>query len=89
MRVILLQEYPVATAAAVAVAVVGLGLVLQVPGSRAYGDRSILEQIAREDGTLCGKFGFESGTEKFTACLRDLTDVRARHVDLLKSYYWL
>jgi hypothetical protein len=89
MRVPLLQEHPAALVASIAGAVLGLAVVLPLVHAQPYGEQSIIEEIARQDGALCGKSGLEAGTQSFTDCLLDLTDVRARHVALLKSYFWL
>jgi hypothetical protein len=56
---------------------------------RPYGEQAILAQIKQDDSTLCAKFGVTTATPNFDDCMRDLSDLRQRHVDLLRSHSWL
>jgi hypothetical protein len=85
----LIRDHPVVAVASVGVVFVVIGVFQQATGGRPYGERPILEQIAREDGALCEKFGFAVETPKFTDCVRAISDARTRHLDLLISHYWL
>ena len=69
--------------------VLSLGITVRAAGIRPYGEQAILEQIDREDGMLCEKFGFAATTPQSNDCMLALTDLRQRHVDLLISYSWL
>jgi hypothetical protein len=60
---------------------------ISVSGMRPYGEQAILDQIEREDGALCRKFGIAA--EKLSDCMIDLADARQRHVDLLRAWEWL
>ena len=71
----------------------GVGVIMIVAASisvsvmRPYGEQAILDQIEREDGALCNKFGIPA--EKLSDCMIDLADLRQRHVDLLRAWEWL
>lgn len=54
-----------------------------------YGEQALLAQIKQDDGTLCAKLGVTPATLNFDDCMRDLADLRQRHVDLLRSHWWL
>ena len=56
---------------------------------RPYGEQALLAQIEQEDSAFCAKFGVGAATPQFDACVRDLADLRQRHVDLLRSHWWL
>jgi hypothetical protein len=56
---------------------------------RPYGEQAILAQISQDDRTLCAKVGVTTATPNIDDCMRDLADLRQRHVDLLRSYAWL
>lgn len=62
----------------VAVAVAGATLPRLV-GLAAYDQQATDQQIDREDGALCEKFGFASGTTQHNGCKTDLADLRRRH----------
>ncbi len=69
--------------------VVALGVAIRASGMRPYGEEAILQQIDREDGALCRKFGFPDTTSQFRDCMLALADLRQRHVDLLVANSWL
>lgn len=69
--------------------ILSLGIVLRALGIRPYGEQAVLEQIDREDGALCHKFGFTAGSAQSADCLLALADLRQHHVDLLVAYSWL
>jgi hypothetical protein len=52
-------------------------------GYSAYGQQAIDQQIDREDGALCEKFGFAPGAGQNGKCKADLADLRRRHELLL------
>ena len=58
-------------------------------GIRPYGEQALLEQISREDGVVCDKFGFTGETPQFADCMLVLADLRQHHADLLISQSWL
>jgi hypothetical protein len=66
------------------VVVIAAGLI-SATDVRPYGERDLRAQIAREDQALCTKLGATMADD----CLRDLADLRERHVDLLRSHSWL
>jgi hypothetical protein len=90
MRILAFSERNVGLVAIFSAIAVLLSLVvIQASGARPYGEQAIFEQIDHEDGTLCKKFGFAAGTAESADCKLNLTDLRQRHVDLLKSKSWL
>jgi hypothetical protein len=91
MRVLAVSQWNIGLVAIVSAAavVLALGVVMQVSGVRPYGEQAILEQIDREDGALCRKFGFATSTPESADCMLSLADLRQRHLDLLRSYSWL
>ena len=44
-----------------------------------YGQQAIDQQIDREDGALCAKFGFARGANPHSDCKAALVDLRRRH----------
>ncbi len=65
-----------------------IGLTVSVPFWRAVvadTQATIAQQVDYEDGVLCTKFGFRADTEKYTACMLDLLDLRHRHEELLAT----
>ena len=55
-------------------------------GGPVYGEAEIEAQIAREDNSLCEKFGLAAGTLKGSQCVVDLADLRHRHERLVTPY---
>jgi hypothetical protein len=74
---------------AIAGVVLAAAATVTASGIRPYGERAISEEIEREDGALCSKFGFAAPTQKSTDCMLNLSELRHRHIDLLASYSWL
>lgn len=70
-------------------AVLSVGVAVRASGIRPFGEQAILQQIDHEDAALCETFGFAARTPRSTDCMLALTDLRQRHVDLLRSYSWL
>lgn len=73
-------------AAVVLIAIAAIALVcivISATGMRPFGEAEMQQQIAREDGQLCEKFGMPAATEKFLACASDLADLRSRHAKML------
>jgi hypothetical protein len=64
-------------------AVVIAGSVPWLMGYAPYGQQATDQQIDREDGALCEKFGFPSGAQQYSDCKVDLADLRRRHELLL------
>jgi hypothetical protein len=65
-----------------------IGLTISVPfwrGVVADTQATIAQQVDYEDGVLCSKFGFIAGTDKYTACMLELLDLRHRHEELLAT----
>ena len=91
MRILSFSEQNIGFVAIISAvaAVLALAVAVQFSGARPYGEQAILEQIDREDSALCQKFGFAASTPESADCILDLTDLRQRHVDLLRSYEWL
>jgi hypothetical protein len=52
-------------------------------GYAPYGQQAIDQQIDREDGALCAKFGFPAGANQFSDCKAALADLRHRHEALM------
>ena len=67
----------VLTAVALAVTAADFGTTETTPGSRAATDRQ-RNEVARERLT-CERWGAQEGSEKFTGCMADLTDIRVKH----------
>jgi hypothetical protein len=44
-----------------------------------------VQQIDYEDSTMCRKFGFAAGTERFSSCKLDLLDLRHSHEKLVAA----
>lgn len=64
-------------------------VISSVDSIRPYGEQALLAQIEQEDSSFCTKFGAGAVAPQFDACVRDLADLRQRHVDLLHAYWWL
>ena len=78
-----------ATVAAITAIVLALAIAVPALGIRPYGEQALLEQINREDGVVCDKFGFRGETPQFADCMLVLADLRQHHADLLISLSWL
>ena len=91
MRVVSLTRPIIGVVVIVSVvaAMSGSGFAIRALGLRPYGEQAILEQIDREDGALCEKFGCIAQSAQSADCLLALADLRQRHADLLVSYSWL
>ena len=55
-------------------------------GMRPLGEAEMQQQIEREDSELCGKFGMQAATEKFSTCMADLADLRIRHMKMVADW---
>ncbi len=73
---------------AAAGAVLVLAAIIPSAGVRPYGEQALLAQIDTDNAALCGKFGFGAATPQLADCMRDLTDLRRRHVELLADNSW-
>jgi hypothetical protein len=65
-----------------------LGLAISVPFWRAAlaeTEQAMVQQIDYEDGALCARFGFPSGSDKYLSCKLDLLDLRHRHEVLVAA----
>ena len=70
------------------VIVTALGVTLPwVVGYGPYEQQAFTQQIDREDGLLCEKFGFAAGTQRIRECKTDLADLRLRHEERVLSLY--
>lgn len=69
--------------------VLSLGGAIRASGIRPYGEEAILQQIDREDGAFCQRFGFPVMASQFADCVLALANLRQRHVDLLVANSWL
>ncbi len=64
-------------------AVMIAGSVPWLMGYAPYGQEAIDQQIDREDGALCEKFGYPSGAQRYSDCMVDLAELRRRDELLL------
>jgi hypothetical protein len=63
-----------------------LALLLSIPFWQAAiinAERTAMQEIDYEDSTLCAKFGFAAGSDKYAACMLDLLDLRHGHERLM------
>jgi hypothetical protein len=59
-----------------------LGFAISIPFWQAVlaeSEQVMVQQIDYEDGALCARFGFASGSDKYLSCKLDLLDLRRRH----------
>ena len=68
----------VALSVPMAVIALDFGTTLRIPEARATTDWHLNKEIARERVT-CERWGMQEGSEKYVACLADLTGVRVKH----------
>jgi hypothetical protein len=57
---------------------------LELPLPPANMESVVFWQVDQEDATLCAKFGFAPGTQRYGACKLDLLDLR-KHDEALQS----
>ena len=70
------------------VPLVALGLIISIPFWRAViadVELTVTQQVEYEDGSLCRKFGFATGSERFNGCMLDLLDLRRSHQRLVAA----
>jgi hypothetical protein len=61
-------------------------LLLSIPFWQAVtidAEQAAMQQIDYEDATLCAKFGFVAGSDKYASCMLDLFDLRRSHASLM------
>jgi hypothetical protein len=77
---------PVVVVPLFVIGVIALATLPSLLGNVPYGQQAIQQQIAREDGTLCEKFGFTADSSQHADCKAALMDLRNRHELLLSNW---
>jgi hypothetical protein len=65
-----------------------LALLLSIPFWQTViidAEQTAMQQIDYEDATLCAKFGFAAGSDRYGACMLDLLDLRRSHAILMTN----
>jgi hypothetical protein len=80
-----IQNQPPLVVIPVAIATIVVCALLGYIAGPVNGEQEMNAQIAREDSSLCGKFGVAAGTPEAAQCVVDLADLRRRHEALIAS----
>jgi hypothetical protein len=78
-------QWVLVTVVTVVVSGLALHAALNGPAAREEAERLRLEEVAREDRSLCERLGIHQGSERFITCVDVLSEARRREAQRLAS----